>query len=97
MSAPHELDSAVAERMGHPDALRATAFDARGLPIEIALLAPAEHRREYAVTIHYDCDPEQPERGASEFHGHATLEEAERDYEDEFARISAEIAAAPSP
>lgn len=97
MSASKDLDPAVAERMGHLDALRAAAFDARGLPIEIALLPPAEHRSEYAVTIHYDCDPEQPERGSSGFHGHPTLEDAERDYEEEFARISAELATSPTP
>lgn len=97
MPALHELDQRVAERMGHPDALRATAFDVRGLPIEMALIGPREPGGEYAVTIHYDCDPDQDDRGTSEFHGHATLTEAERDYAEEFERISAEIGAAPSP
>lgn len=97
MPALNELDPRVAERMGHPNALRATAFDVRGLPIEMALIGPREPDGEYAVTIHYDCDPEQDDRGTSEFHGHPTLKDAEQDYEEEFARISAEVDAAPRP
>jgi hypothetical protein len=97
MTTLHELDPRVAERMGHPTALRATAFVDRGLPIEIALIGPREPGGEYAVTIHYDCDPDREDQGVSEFHGHPTLEDAERDYEEEFTRISAEIGAAPSP
>lgn len=93
----HELDIAVAERMGHPQALRATAFDARGLPIEIALIGPREHADEHAVTIHYDCDPDEPTRGCSELHPYATLGQAEAGYEAEFARIAAELAQAPRP
>lgn len=92
-----ELDTAVAERMGHPGALRATAFDSRGLPIEMALLGPREHADEHAVTIHYDCDPDEPTRGSSELHPYATLAEAEAGYEEEFARLSAELARTPSP
>lgn len=97
MSDDQELDAAVAQRMGHPEALRATAFDSRGLPIEIALLGPREHADEHAVTIHYGCDPDEPTRGTSELHPYATLSEATAGYEEEFARISTELAQAPRP
>lgn len=97
MSATDDLDPRVAERMGYPNALRATSFDDRGRPIEIALIGPREPGGEYAVTIHYNCDPDREDQGTSELHGHATLEAAERDYEAEVAQIASEIRTSPSP
>ncbi len=97
MSDAAELDRAVAERMGYPNTLRATGFDAGGIPIEVALVVPAHGGDRYAVVTHYDCNPDDECQGTSEFHGHPSLEEAERDYDDQVAGIAARLASGPSP
>ncbi|MGU3558611.1 hypothetical protein [Methylobacterium radiotolerans] len=91
------LDREVAERMGYLETVRATAFDAGGIPIEVALVIPDHGGDPYAVVTHYDCNPEDACQGTSEFHGHPTLEEAERDYEDQVAGIAARLSSSPSP
>ncbi len=97
MSDAGTLDQAVADRMGYRNTLRATAFDAKGIPIEVALVGPREIGDEYAVVTHYDCNPDDDCQGTSELHGHRTLAEAEQDYEEQVAKIAAEVNPPPSP
>jgi hypothetical protein len=64
------LDTAVAARMGHEEAVAATSIDAKGILVEFALLPPEDSngkpfQREWVVAIHQDCDPDKPEQGTS--------------------------------
>ena len=45
----------------------------------------------------YDCNPDDDCQGTSELHGHRTLAEAEQDYEEQVAKIAAEVNPPPSP
>jgi hypothetical protein len=96
-----QLDARVALRMGYDEAVAATALDARGIAIEVALVPPSDpggrsFEREWNVVIHYGCDPDHPDQGTSgvepcgEDRG-----EAESFYLRRIAEIESDIAAEP--
>lgn len=69
MSAPLTIDPRVAARLGYdPEViLAAENVGSEDLPVEIALLAPGHFAGDprHHFVIHWDCDPNKPEQGAS--------------------------------
>ena len=62
-----ELDTKTAERMGLPSAVAAVRLPDQGEQIEVALLPPETDlsTTDWAVIVHYGCDPDRPDSGAS--------------------------------
>lgn len=76
-----DLDIAVAARMGLEEAVAATSLDASGTPIELALVAPSDAgESEWTVVIHFDCDPDNPDQGASGIEPCGSDSDAAEDY-----------------
>lgn len=62
-----KLDTKTAERMGLPSAVAAVRLPDQDEQIEVALLPPGTDlsTTEWAVVVHYGCDPDRPDLGTS--------------------------------
>ncbi|WP_315920813.1 hypothetical protein [Mesorhizobium sp. SP-1A] len=62
-----ELDTKTAERMGLPSAVATVRLPDQDEQIEVALLPPETDlaTTDWAVIVHYGCDPDRPDLGSS--------------------------------
>lgn len=62
-----ELDIKTAERMGLPGAVAALRLPDQDEQIEVALLPPETDlsTTDWAVIVHFGCDPDRPDLGSS--------------------------------
>lgn len=81
------------ERMGYPGMVDAVSFDGGLETVEIGLIAPDQRRREWAVAVHYGCDPDRETVGTSSFEtfADANLAKAAFDKEVEDHRPAATV------